>query len=348
MNTLQKKPTDKGTLIRRSLAQSNYITAAWTWFMILAGKTAEPVLVASVLYASVKLLPTVHFPPQFDVAVFIAQFVALDVGGLSLNKLADQAIKDGNEEGATHARRLSIALVGIMLAGVIMAGADQIVKMDGQIGTVIDTILLIARAVLAVLYSRVIHSLKKDDELESPSEEEIRELVSETVSSVLTDKLSTMRDEMVNQLTTILSQRLNERLTELDTKQAGAMVRFKDEQMQAISEATETMMASFETAMRKHAMVPAPSPKVRSISEAPSRKRAAAGGRQEIDKVIWPLLNIGMSVRAIAAQANTSSATVGRSRKRWDAANKHVSIPQPEAHGKSIYETDAETIGRVF
>ena len=32
------------------------------------------------------------------------------------------------------------------------------VKGDGQVGAVIDTTLLIARAVTAVLYSRVIHS----------------------------------------------------------------------------------------------------------------------------------------------------------------------------------------------
>ena|SRR5450755_686658 len=99
-----KIPADKAARIKRSLAQSDYITAAWTWFMILAGKAAEPVLVASVLYASVKLLPIVHFPPQFDVAVFIAQFVALDIGGLSLNKLADQAKKEGNDEGIISPR----------------------------------------------------------------------------------------------------------------------------------------------------------------------------------------------------------------------------------------------------
>jgi hypothetical protein len=97
---------------KRALAQSTYITTCWNWFMILAGKAAEPVLVMSVLYASVKLLPIVHFPSEWDVVVFIAQFVALDIGGLSLNKLADQAKKDGDEEGAKHARRLSIALVG--------------------------------------------------------------------------------------------------------------------------------------------------------------------------------------------------------------------------------------------
>lgn len=62
--------------------------------MIVARKAAEPVLVVSMLYASVKLLPVVHFIPQLDVAVFVAQFIVLDVGGLSLNKLADQAKKD--------------------------------------------------------------------------------------------------------------------------------------------------------------------------------------------------------------------------------------------------------------
>lgn len=55
--------------IKRSSAQSTSITAAWTWFMIL---------VASVLYASVKLLPLVHFLPQDDVVIFIAQFVMED------------------------------------------------------------------------------------------------------------------------------------------------------------------------------------------------------------------------------------------------------------------------------
>ncbi len=160
MNNVQQKPANRSARIRRFLAQSDYITAIWNWFMILAGKAAEPVLVASVLYASVKLLPVVHLPSQYDVVVFIAQFIALDIGGLSLNKLADQAKKDGNDEGAKQAKDLSIALVAVMLVGVIMAGVDQVVKLDGTVATVIDTMLLIARAVLAVLYGRVIHSRK--------------------------------------------------------------------------------------------------------------------------------------------------------------------------------------------
>jgi hypothetical protein len=89
MEDIRPKSTDKNTRLRRYLAQSDYITVAWNCFLIMAGKAAEPVLVASVLYASVKLLPIVHFSAQCDVVVFIAQFVVLDVGGLSLNKLAE-------------------------------------------------------------------------------------------------------------------------------------------------------------------------------------------------------------------------------------------------------------------
>ncbi len=306
--------------IKRSLAQSTYVTTMWTWFMILAGKAAEPVLVASVLYASVKLLPIVHFPAQFDVVVFIAQFVALDIGGLSLNKLADQAKKEGNIEGATQAKRLSIALVSVMLVGVIMAGVDQVVTLHGQVGTIVDTILLIARAVMAVLYSRVIHSLREDNELDSYTDREIRAFITEVTNSVVTEAITIMQQEVVSQLETNLSQNLDERLTMIDIKQADALARFKAEQTNAISETSETIMATVETALRKRAgreTTDTPS-KVRSIADAPSRET----GERDIDKIVWPFLNSGLTVRAIAERAETSTATVGRSRKRWDAAQK--------------------------
>jgi F0F1-type ATP synthase assembly protein I len=338
----------RGARIKHSFAQSAYITIAWNWFMVLAAKAAEPVLVISVLYASVKLLPIVRFPPQFDVVVFIAQFVTLDIGGLSLNKLADQAKKDGNEEGAKQAKRLSLALVAVMLIGVIMAGVYQIIKLDSQVGTVVDTILLIARAVMAVLYSRVIHSLKKDDEPEPPSEEQIDEIIADKVNVALQGALTNLRQEIVSQLQATLSQSLDERLTKLDVKQAEAMARFKEEQTTVIRETNETIMATLETALRKRAVVSRAdhetrkfpmtgiSSKVRSISEAPSAKTA----ERDIDKVIWPLLNSGLTVRTIAKQANTSTATVGRSRQRWEATSKCVSA----SHCEASAETDEQAL----
>jgi predicted transcriptional regulator len=279
--------TSKGARLKRALAQSTYITAAWNWFMILAGKAAEPVLVASVLYASVKLLPIVHFPPQFDVAVFIAQFVALDIGGLSLNKLADQAKQDGNDKGALHAKRLSIALVVIMLTGVIMAGVNQVVTLDSHVATVIDTILLIARAVMAVLYSRVIHSLRGV----------------ETEQPIQPDALEAMRTDMLNQLADTLSRQLEERITK---------------QTETLTQMVETALATRPPAEREAHPIERPT-KVRSITEAASRRRAASGN-QSIDKIIWPLLDAGQSVRTIASQTTISAGRVGRSRKRWKAA----------------------------
>jgi transposase len=69
---------------------------------------------------------------------------------------------------------------------------------------------------------------------------------------------------------------------------------------------------------------------VRSITEAASRKQQTGGkGEREIDKRIWPLLNSGMTVRAIAERVNTSTATVGRSRKRWEARNDLAASQQP-------------------
>jgi hypothetical protein len=158
---------------------------------------------------------------------------------------------------------------------------------------------------MAVLYSRVIHSLKKDEPETAPppDETEVEDMVRETVERAMAETLITLRQELASQLDAPLSQRL-------------------EEQAMAIS---KTMTTIVELEVRKQAAAvpkreprPAPpSPKVRSTTEAASRKRAAAGGTQEIDKVIWPLLNTGMTVRAIATRANTSTATVGRSRQRW-------------------------------
>lgn len=49
--------------IKRSVAQSTSISATWTWFLILVAKAAEPILVASVLYASVNSM-SLFFSPN--------------------------------------------------------------------------------------------------------------------------------------------------------------------------------------------------------------------------------------------------------------------------------------------
>lgn len=159
-------PTKHPQKSRRAIygfLHSTWITTGWDWFLELVGRAAEAILVLSVLYSSVKLLPVVHMPAALDVVVFIAQFVALDVGGLSLGKLAKQARAAGNEEGATQAGRMSTALITIMIAGVVVVALEQLFTIPGNWKLGIDTALLIARSILAVLYGHIIHSVKVDD-----------------------------------------------------------------------------------------------------------------------------------------------------------------------------------------
>lgn len=144
--------------------RSTWITASWNWFLMLAGKAAEPVLTMSVIYSCARLLPAVHLPVALDNAVFICQMVALDVGGLGLRKLAQQAQRDGNEEGAKLAGSVSTALIGIMCVNVGLSVLQSIAHLPGEFIAVTEGVLLIARAVLAVLYSFVIHSLHNEAE----------------------------------------------------------------------------------------------------------------------------------------------------------------------------------------
>jgi hypothetical protein len=143
---------------------STYITSAWEWFLEFVGRAAEAILVVSVLYSSAKLLPIVHMPASLDVVVFIAQFVALDVGGLSLGKLAKAAADAGNIEGARYAGRMSRALITIMIAGVVVVAVEQLFSIPANWKLGIDTALLVARSILAVLYGHIIHAVKVEEE----------------------------------------------------------------------------------------------------------------------------------------------------------------------------------------
>src|SRR5947199_8587037 len=83
-------------LFLHGLVRSNYVTAITDWFMSFAGKWAELVLYGTVLYSCAELYPGVHLPDGLSLAVFLIQLGALDLGGLSLVKLAKQAREGRN------------------------------------------------------------------------------------------------------------------------------------------------------------------------------------------------------------------------------------------------------------
>ena len=139
--------------------RSTWITAIWNWFLMLASKAAEPVLTISVIYSCARLLPAIHTPVPLDNTIFICQMIALDIGGLGLRKLANQARHDGNEHGARLAGSVSTALLTIMGINVALSVLESVAPLDPTVERVIEGILLIARAIMAVLYAYVIHSL---------------------------------------------------------------------------------------------------------------------------------------------------------------------------------------------
>jgi hypothetical protein len=85
---------------------------------------------------------------------------ALDIGGLSLAKLARQAREDGNGDSARQAETLSKWLIGIMLTGVVTVGVEHVVPLPEQAQIGVEIVLVVARSICSVLYGRVVHMLK--------------------------------------------------------------------------------------------------------------------------------------------------------------------------------------------
>ena len=156
---------------------------------------------------------------------------------------------------------------------------------------------------------------------------------------------------------------LDVRLTSIKEKQAQALAALNPDIL------TETVMARLETTLSRRVVVsPATSETKRVssnvvlLSEANvSRKQAShetseneeesietVGDTAEVDKIVWPLLDTGKTVRGIEAETGISKATVGRSRLRWAAARGIVSASTREtadlSHEIPYSETPAEGI----
>jgi hypothetical protein len=145
---------------KRSFKESNYITDFWTWLLTLLSKSAELVLFGSILYSSYQLVPGVPpVPPAIDAFLFLVQQAALDIGGMGLLKLAKRA----GLAKESFPMRVGVTLVVLMVLNVVLASVKHALPMvpDG-VFVVIETILLIARAVMAVLFGHAIHALREE------------------------------------------------------------------------------------------------------------------------------------------------------------------------------------------
>jgi hypothetical protein len=145
---------------KRSFAQSNYVTDCWNWLLTLLSKAADCVLFASILYSSYQIFPGVpHASAGFDAGMFLAQQAALDIGGLGLLKLAKRA----NLAPSSFPMRVGITLVTLMIFNVVLASLKHALAfLPDAFFLTVETMLLVARAVMAVLFGYAIHALREE------------------------------------------------------------------------------------------------------------------------------------------------------------------------------------------
>ncbi len=143
------------------LKDSSWVTIGWEWLQVLLGRSVDFVLWTTMIFSCYQLIPG---PPQAPAGVstfmFILQFIALDIGGLGLNRLAQQ---QGLSRWA-YARVVAYILIGITLVTISYAGIEHAVTVPLEITGWIEAMLVIARSIMTVLYGQAIHSLKAQEQ----------------------------------------------------------------------------------------------------------------------------------------------------------------------------------------
>jgi hypothetical protein len=183
--TVAKRWYNNGGLFLYHFIRSNYITALWNWFMGLAGKAAEPVLFASVLYSGYQLVPGVPvLSPGMNALAFVTQQAALDIGGMGLIKLT----KDEDPTKCTFARRIGVALIALMVINMIVATSGKVFTIPVPAMQFVEGLLLIVRSVFAVLFGHAIHTLKDEK-----TGENVEPRVDAIVSQALVYELQDLR-----------------------------------------------------------------------------------------------------------------------------------------------------------
>jgi hypothetical protein len=143
------------------LRESTWLTAVWEWLQTLLGRAVDLVLWVTMIFSCYQLIPGATQPPaSVSTFMFVLQFIALDVGGMSLNRLAQQ---QGLDRWA-YSRVIAYILIGITLITISYAGMEHAVTIDASVTNWIEVLLVIARSVMTVLYGQAIHALKVADQ----------------------------------------------------------------------------------------------------------------------------------------------------------------------------------------
>ena len=287
--------TQKGSW-KDLLRDSSWVTMAWDWFMTFLSRAAESVLWATMVFSCYQLIPGAPQPPaSVSNTVFICQFIALDVGGMGLNKLAQ-----GQGLGRwSSARVIASILIAVTLITVGYAGLEHVFPLDSTVTRAVEVSLVVIRSILTVLYGQAIHDPKHH--------------------------VRSAHDELMELQATLLRVRsqLQSKHTEVDTlrKQVSSGQQELDTVRQHLSSTRQEKPAGGH-GNEKHGSAP-----ISRVIPITSRRVRSSTSQPEdavLEAQIRALLanSPGLSGRAIAAQVQCSPTT----------ASKWKSIIQQESH----------------
>lgn len=200
------------------LKDSSWVTVAWDWLMTLISRAVEFVLWTTMIFSCYQLIPDAPQPPVgVSTFVFIAQFIGLDVGGMGLNKLAQQH----GLATWSYTRIISYILIGITLVTVAYAGLVHVVVLDAKLTAGVEVALVMARSIMTVLYGQAIHALKHTSQQTHVLLAELRQEV-DTLRGQVNSKeheVSTLQHEVSSgqQQVSTLQQHLSTREHEVST-----------------------------------------------------------------------------------------------------------------------------------
>ncbi len=192
----------EGSNWREILKESSWVTIAWEWFQTLLGRAVDLVLWITMVFSCYQLIPGApQVSPGISTFMFIMQFIALDVGGLAMNQLAQ---RQGLPRWA-YARIIAYILIGITLITISYAGVQHAVKISPDVTNWIEVVLVVGRSIMTVLYGQAMRSLKEVDvtmrdhlaelEIEAPVLREQVSSVQYQLSSVQS-QVSTLRQQL--------------------------------------------------------------------------------------------------------------------------------------------------------
>lgn len=219
----KKKPSRFWSRTKKGFITSIYVTYVWEWFLTLAGRLVQMVLFFTIMYNIVQSYPGFVSPGAWiDQLAFMLQNGALDIGSFGLPRLADQAIKDGNLEGAEKAMQTSKALFWIMISNLVWGGVEHVIGsgMPDGVKTFVALVFLVIRAYYAISYTKVVHALKKEEEEEvAPSEVQGVQAESEQVQSLRAEVQSLTREvqALVQQASSVQVQGQGGAIVEVQT-----------------------------------------------------------------------------------------------------------------------------------